>query len=238
MRNMIYYVEDDPNIADLTMYALRQAGIEVVGFTNADDFEQACIQRLPDAILLDIMLPDKDGLSILRDLRANPATEHIPVMMLSAKSAEIDKVTGIDLSADDYLAKPYGMMELVSRARALLRRASKVQNDAPTQPAEDAMLNCGVIKLDQAAHKIWAEDTEVILTPKEFGLLIMLMENQNHVLSRAQLLEHVWEWSFTDNTRTVDVHVQTLRQKLGEVSSLAASQVETIRGIGYTLRGQ
>lgn len=237
MHTMIYYVEDDPNIADLTMYALRQAGLEVVGFSHADSFEQACKENLPDAILLDIMLPGKDGLSILRDLKADPVTAHIPVMMLSAKSAEIDKVTGIDLGADDYLAKPYGMMELVSRTRALLRRAALPSLTVTAPIPENAPLICGAIKLDQAAHRVWADGVEVMLTRKEFDLLLMLIEHQDRVLSRSQLLEHVWGWEFTDNTRTVDVHVQTLRQKLGEASTKAAAQIETIRGVGYTLRG-
>ena len=233
MQTMIYYVEDDPNIADLTMYALRQAGLEVRGFANAAAFDAACAEALPDAILLDIMLPKKDGLAILRDLKADPTTAHIPVMMLSAKSAEIDKVTGIDLGADDYLAKPYGMMELVSRTRALLRRS------APPAPAAhaSAQLTCGNITLDERAHRVWVDGAEVPLTRKEFDVLAMLMEHQNQVLSRAQLLERVWGWEFTDNTRTVDVHIQTLRQKLGEASPEAAALIETIRGVGYTMRG-
>ncbi len=228
---MIYYVEDDTNIRDLTMYALRQASFEVEGFADADEFAQGCARHLPDAVLLDIMLPGKSGLEILRDLKEHPSTRNIPVMMLSAKGTEIDKVTGLDAGADDYLAKPYGMMELVSRTRALLRRA-----EAPAV-SSGGKLTCGTIELDADSRRVRANGRDVALTLKEFELLRMLMANRGHVLSRHQLLESVWGWDFSGNTRTVDVHVQTLRQKLSDASPDTGSLIETIRGIGYAIRG-
>lgn len=227
---MIYYVEDDKNIRDLATYALNQAEFEVVGFSCADDFEAACSRQLPDLVLLDIMLPGKDGLSILTDLRLDPSTRHIPVMMLTAKGSEIDKVQGLDLGADDYLAKPFGMMELVSRVRALLRRA-----ESPAI-AVGGKCKCGEIVLDAEARKVHVSQTELSLTLKEFDLLQMLMNNCGHVLSRAHLLESVWGWDFVGNTRTVDAHVQTLRQKIADASPQAAAMIETVRGIGYVMR--
>ncbi len=227
---MIYYVEDDDNIRDLATYALDQAEFEVAGFSCADDFEAACAHQLPDLVLLDIMLPGKDGLSILTDLRNDPATRHIPVMMLTAKGAEIDKVQGLDLGADDYLAKPFGMMELVSRVRALLRRA-----ESPAI-AVGGKCRCGTIVLDGEARTVHVGEAALSLTLKEFDLLQMLMNNRGHVLSRAHLLESIWGWDFAGNTRTVDVHVQTLRQKIADASPEAALMIETVRGIGYVIR--
>lgn len=228
---MIYYVEDDANIRDLTMYALKQAGFEVQGFSCADEFERACEKRLPHIILLDIMLPGKDGLQILEELRGQAATRHIPVLMLTAKGTELDKVTGLDAGADDYLAKPYGMMELVSRVRALLRRA-----EAPASVLRGAIRHAG-IELDPTARSVFVDGREVVLTLKEFDLLEMLMANYKHVLSREQLMESVWGWDFAGSSRTVDVHVQTLRQKLSAVSPDAAASIVTVRGIGYAMRG-
>ena len=227
---MIYYVEDDKNIRDLTIYALGQAGFEVTGFACAEDFEQACAARLPDLVLLDIMLPGKDGIAMLADLRLNPATRAIPVMMLTAKGSEIDKVQGLDSGADDYLAKPYGMMELVSRVRALLRRA-----ESPAI-ARGGKLRCNGIELDSEARTVRVGATPLSLTLKEFDLLRMLMTNCDHVLSRASLLESVWGWDFAGNTRTIDAHVLTLRQKIASASPEAASSIETIRGVGYVMR--
>lgn len=227
---MIYYVEDDKNIRDLAIYALGQAGYEVVGFSCAEEFERACADKLPDLILLDIMLPGKDGLEILSDLRLNPLTRTIPVMMLTAKGSEIDKVQGLDQGADDYLAKPFGMMELVSRVRALIRRA---ESPAVTT---SGTCKCGSIVLDGDARTVRVDNAPITLTLKEFDLLQMLMNNCGHVLSRARLLESVWGWDFAGNTRTVDAHVQTLRQKLADVSPAAAAMIETVRGVGYVLR--
>ena len=227
---MIYYVEDDKNIRDLATYALNQAGFEVVGFPCAEDFENACSSQMPDLVLLDIMLPGKDGLEILESMRLNPSTRHIPVMMLTAKGSEIDKVQGLDLGADDYLAKPFGMMELVSRVRALYRRA-----ESPAIVV-GGKCKCGEITLDGEARTVRVSDEVVSLTLKEFDLLQMLMNNCGHVLTRDHLLESVWGWDFAGNTRTVDAHVQTLRQKIASASAEAASMVETVRGVGYVIR--
>ena len=227
---MIYYVEDDKNIRDLATYALNQAGFEVVGFPCAEDFENACSSQMPDLVLLDIMLPGKDGLEILESMRLNPSTRHIPVMMLTAKGSEIDKVQGLDLGADDYLAKPFGMMELVSRVRALYRRA-----ESPAI-AVGGKCKCGEITLDGEARTVRVCGEPISLTLKEFDLLQMLMNNCGHVLTRDHLLESVWRWDFAGNTRTVDAHVQTLRQKIASASAEAALMVETVRGVGYVIR--
>ena len=227
---MIYYVEDGKNIRDLATYALNQAGFEVVGFSCAEDFENACSSQMPDLVLLDIMLPGKDGLEILESMRLNPSTRHIPVMMLTAKGSEIDKVQGLDLGADDYLAKPFGMMELVSRVRALYRRA-----ESPAI-AVGGKCKCGEITLDGEARTVRVCGEPISLTLKEFDLLQMLMNNCGHVLTRDHLLESVWRWDFAGNTRTVDAHAQTLRQKIASASAEAASMVETVRGVGYVIR--
>ncbi|NBI31709.1 response regulator transcription factor [Enterorhabdus sp. P55] len=227
---MIYYVEDGKNIRDLATYALNQAGFEVVGFSCAEDFENACSSQMPDLVLLDIMLPGKDGLEILESMRLNPSTRHIPVMMLTAEGSEIDKVQGLDLGADDYLAKPFGMMELVSRVRALYRRA-----ESPAI-AVGGKCKCGEITLDGEARTVRVCGEPISLTLKEFDLLQMLMNNCGHVLTRDHLLESVWRWDFAGNTRTVDAHVQTLRQKIASASAEAASMVETVRGVGYVIR--
>ena len=227
---MIYYVEDDKNIRDLATYALNQAGFEVAGFPCAEDFENACSSQMPDLVLLDIMLPGKDGLEILESMRLNPSTRHIPVMMLTAKGSEIDKVQGLDLGADDYLAKPFGMMELVSRVRALYRRA-----ESPAI-AVGGKCKCGEITLDGEARTVRVCGEPISLTLKEFDLLQMLMNNCGHVLTRDHLLESVWGWDFAGNTRTVDAHVQTLRQKIASASAEAALMVETVRGVGYVIR--
>lgn len=227
---MIYYVEDDKNIRDLAVYALVQAGYQTIGYSCADAFFEALSEQLPDAVLLDIMLPGKDGIEILNEIRLNPRTAHLPVMMLTAKGTEIDKVHGLDCGADDYLAKPFGMMELVSRVRALLRRAQ-----APAISV-GGKCHCGSISLDADSRTVTAGGVDVSLTLKEFDLLQMLMNNCGHALSRSQLLESVWGFGFAGNTRTVDVHVQTLRQKLDDASAGSSSIIETVRGIGYLIR--
>ena len=209
---MIYYVEDDTNIRDLTVYALKQAGFEAAGFTCGRDFFKACDEKAPDLVLLDIMLPEMDGLEILRELRSLPLTKNIPVMMLTAKGTEFDKVCGLDAGADDYLAKPFGMMELVSRVNALLRRAQ-----APAVSADDTLVN-GPIELVSSAHTVSVGGTPVALT-------------------RGRLLEDVWGVTYVGETRTVDVHIQTLRQKLNAASSGADELIRTVRGVGYTMKG-
>lgn len=227
---MIYYLEDDTNIRDLTVYALRQTGLDAVGFANARDFFAACRETLPELVLLDIMLPEIDGLEVLRRLRENPATKTLPIMMLTAKGTEFDKVTGLDSGADDYLAKPFGMMELVGRVNALLRRAA-----TPTvAPGND--LVCGPVELHVLAHTVAAGGSPVELTLKEFDLLRALMQNEGRVLSRGQLLEDVWGMTFVGETRTVDVHIQTLRQKLSAACPGADGLIKTVRGVGYCIK--
>lgn len=227
---MIYYVEDDTNIRDLTVYALRQAGFEAQGFPAAQEFFAACKHRLPDLVLLDIMLPETDGLEILHLLREEAATKNLPVMMLTAKGTEFDTVSGLDAGADDYLAKPFGMMELVSRVNALLRRAA-----APAIAADDEF-SCGQIELVVSAHTVKVAGEPVVLTLKEFDLLHTLMQNEGHVLSRSQLLEDVWGMTYVGETRTVDVHIQTLRQKIAAVHEGAEVIIQTVRGVGYCVK--
>ena len=226
---MIYYVEDDTNIRDLTVYALRQAGFEAQGFPAAGEFFAACRERAPELVLLDIMLPEVDGLEILHMLREDPSTKHLPVMMLTAKGTEFDTVSGLDAGADDYLAKPFGMMELVSRVNALLRRAG-----APAAARDE--LSCGPVVLTASAHTVSVDGQPVALTLKEFDLLRALMQNEGRVLSRRQLLEDVWGVTYVGETRTVDVHVQTLRQKLAAASDGADALIQTVRGVGYCVK--
>ena len=229
---MIYYVEDEVNIRELALYALKQAGLEAQGYPDAESFRVALAQRVPDLVLLDIMLPGTDGLAILSELRHDARYAHIPVMMLTAKGTEFDKVVGLDAGADDYLAKPFGMMELVSRCNALLRRAVR-------QPAPQAkrLLACGPIEVDLDAREVRAGGVAAELTLKEFDLLSELIENQGRVLSRAQLLERVWEITYVGETRTVDAHVQTLRHKLSVACPGAEECIQTVRGVGYRAKG-
>lgn len=229
---MIYYVEDDANIRDLTIYALKQANFEAQGFACARDFFEACEVRRPDLVLLDIMLPEVDGLEILRRLRMSEDFGQVPVMMLTAKGAEYDKVRGLDMGADDYLAKPFGMLELVSRVNALLRRSQVAH--AATE--EKKLLEAGPIVIDVAAHTVSVDGEVVALTLKEFDLLRTLVANKGHVLSRAQLLEDVWGVTYIGETRTVDVHVQTLRQKLAAAQPGVEALITTVRGVGYSFK--
>ena len=227
---MIYYVEDDANIRELTLYALKQAGFEAAGFANAQDFFEVLADGTPELILLDIMLPGTDGLEILRKLREDAPTKHVPVMMLTAKGTEYDTVCGLDAGADDYLAKPFGMMELVSRVNALLRRAS-----APATPVDDE-LSFGEVTLCSSSHSVTAGGVPVSLTLKEFDLLRALLCNVGHVLTRQQLLEDVWGLAYVGETRTVDVHIQTLRQKLAAAKKGAEAMIQTVRGVGYCIK--
>lgn len=224
---VIYYVEDDINVRNLTLYVLKQAGLEVEGFECASELDRACAEALPQMFLLDIMLPDEDGMDILKRLRSQPETAKIPIMMITAKSTEYDVVTGLDNGADDYLTKPFGMMELVSRVNALLRRhAPQVEQDNGTG------ISLGSVSLSSKRHTVTVEGQDVVLTFKEFELLRYLMENAGLVFTREQLLEALWDWSYQGNTRTVDVHIQTLRHKLGT----GADIIETVRGVGYRAR--
>ena len=223
---MIYYVEDDDNIRGLTLYALKQQGIEAEGFSCDSEFKAAVARRVPDAVLLDIMLPDTDGLEIMRRLRADSETATVPIMMLTAKDTELDKVVALDGGADDYLTKPFSLMELTSRCRALLRRGGM------TKKVSDTLSSQG-ITLSPSRREVAVDGNEIKLTLREFDLLEYLMRKPGIVFSREALLQSVWGWDFDGGSRTVDVHVQTLRQKLGD----HASCIETVRGVGYRYAG-
>lgn len=220
-QGLIYYVEDDQHIRDLAAYALQQAGHTVRTFPDGTGFAALCAAEPPDAVLLDIMLPGDDGLELLRQLRGNPATVALPVMMLTAKGAEYDTVCGLDAGADDYLAKPFGMMEMVSRVKAVLRRSSGNQ--------KEELLQIGDLFLNPKEHTVSAGGERVALTLKEYELLKLLMENQGAVFSREQLMAKIWGDDFVGESRTVDVHIGTLRTKLGDF----AGCIETVRGVGY-----
>ena len=220
---MIYYVEDDTNIRDLTVYALKQAGFEAAGFTCGRDFFKACDEKAPDLVLLDIMLPEMDGLEILRELRSLPSTKNIPVMMLTAKGTEFDKVCGLDAGADDYLAKPFGMMEMVSRVKAVMRRCSHAESPH--------ILKNGGIMLDTSAHTVSVDGEKIQLTYKEYEILKLFLSHPRTVFTREQLFSEVWGLNYVGETRTVDMHIRTLRQKLGKYSEL----IETVRNVGYRM---
>ncbi len=219
----VYCVEDDASIRELVLYALSAGGFEARGFEDGASMRAALEKETPDLLLLDIMLPDEDGLSILSRLRAAARTQRLPVIMLTAKGSEYDKVKGLDAGADDYVTKPFGVMELLSRVRAVLRRAGV--EERPER------LSLGAIVMDTAAHTVTADGAEVTLTHKEYELLLTLMQNAGHVLSREQLMQKVWGYDFEGESRTVDVHVKTLRQKLGA----GGAQIKTVRGAGYKL---
>ncbi len=221
MNQTIYYTEDDDNIRELVIYALKSSGFQAVGFENAKDFFKGMRSVLPDLILLDVMLPDEDGIEILKKLKRDADYKKIPVIMLTAKSAEYDKVVGLDMGADDYVTKPFGVMELVSRIKAVLRR-SKEQEKEDVIEVED-------IRLDRRQHTVTVAGKPVELTHKEFELLDYFMCNKGIVLTREKMLDTVWNMDFEGESRTVDVHIGLLRQKLGESGQL----IVTVRGVGY-----
>lgn len=220
---MIFCVEDDKEILGLELYTLKTAGYAARGFSDGESFREALKTERPELVLLDLMLPHEDGISILKKLRASPLTAELPVIIATAKDTEYDKVLGLDSGADDYLVKPFGMMEMVSRIKAVLRRS------APKKPSE--LLRAGEITLDKAKHLVTVAGGEVRLTLKEFELLRLFMENPAAVFGRESLLSLVWGTDFLGETRTVDVHVGTLRTKLGA----AGAMIETVRGVGYRL---
>lgn len=220
---MIYCVEDDENARNMILYALRAQNYQAQGFGNASSFRDALKIEIPELVLLDIMLPGEDGISILKSLRKDPHYAKIPVIMTTAKGTEFDKVTGLDLGADDYLAKPFGMMEMVSRIKAVLRRTSPDK--------KEKVLSAGDIIMYDAEHKVFVADRQVTLTLKEYELLRLFIRNPGRVFTRQDLLSSVWGVDFAGETRTVDVHIGTLRTKLGE----AGNYIRTIRGVGYTL---
>ena len=218
---MIYLLEDDNSIRDLLVYTLNSQGMEARGFERPSEFWAAAEERAPSLVLLDIMLPEEDGISVLKKLRNEPRTSRVPVIMLTAKSTEYDKVLGLDAGADDYVAKPFGIMELLSRIRALLRRTERME---PTY-------RVGCLSVDPSRHTVTVEGQEVVLTQKEFEVLCLLLRSSGQVVSRDKLIEEVWGYAFAGETRTVDVHIRTLRQKLGA----AGRYVETVRGYGYKM---
>ncbi len=220
---MIFCVEDDAGIRELMVYTLNASGFEAVGFPDGADLFQALETQKPQLIMLDIMLPGEDGISILKKLRSRSATESIPVIMATAKGTEYDKVIALDLGADDYLAKPFGMMEMVSRVKAVLRRC----DPGATKP----VLRSGELELNPGEHTVTVQGQRVQLTLKEYELLQKFMSNPGLVFTREQLLSSIWGTDFIGETRTVDVHIGTLRTKLGPCGGC----IETIRGVGYRL---
>ena len=217
---MIYCVEDDDNIRELVIYTLETTGLKARGFADGSAFMEALAFDTPELILLDIMLPGDDGLELLKKLKSSSKTKGIPVIMVTAKGSEYDKVVGLDSGADDYVTKPFGMMELVSRIKAVLRRSGKV---------EDRMdMETSGVHVDVKKHEVTVDGKEISLTLKEFELLEKLMRNQGIVLTRDQLLTEIWGYDFDGETRTVDVHIRTLRQKLGEKGEI----IQTVRGVG------
>ena len=219
----IYIVEDDVNIREIERYALKNSGYEVEEFENGSDLFKRLERVVPSLVLLDIMLPDEDGLDILTRIRANKATAGVPVMMVTAKTSELDKVKGLDLGADDYITKPFGVMELISRVKALLRRTAGSQ--------DESKICCGEIVLDNDKHAVSVAGVPCELTFKEFELLKYLMINRGIVLSRDKIMDQVWGFEYEGESRTVDMHIKTLRQKLGA----AGTCIKTVRNVGYMI---
>ena len=221
---MIYLLEDDESIRNFVLYALNNSGIEACGFDSPSTFYDALKTKIPDLLLLDIMLPEEDGISILKKIRNNSRTSKLPVIMLTAKGSEYDKVIGLDSGADDYVAKPFGMMELISRVKALLRRTSD-------DSSKNDELKHGNLLLSTSEHSVTVGGQNVNLTFKEFEMLSLLMQNEGKVFSRDMLLQKIWGYDFDGENRTVDVHIRTLRSKLGS----AGDYVRTVRGVGYKI---
>ena len=218
---MIWCVEDDESIRELELYTLRSTGFEAEGFDSGTAFLSALESRVPELILLDIMLPGHDGVTILKQLRSSTKTAHIPVIMATAKGSEIDKVQSLDLGADDYLVKPFGMMEMVSRVKAVLRRC----NPAP----ERKLLQMDGLTVDTEEHTVTADGERIVLTLKEFELLRLFLSHPGVAFTRDRLFSDIWGDSYIGQSRTVDMHIRTLRQKLGRYGE----RIETVRGVGY-----
>lgn len=223
---MIYLLEDDDSIRKLVLYGLDSQGFQAKGFALPSEFWRAMDAEMPELVLLDIMLSEEDGLSILRKLRARPATKRLPIIMLTAKNSEYDRVIGLDHGADDFVSKPFSMLELIARIRAVLRRAE------PAQASGDFSL--GLLFVSPDRHEVKVGGKDVTLTNKEFELLCLLLRNKGIVLTRATLMDRVWGFESERENRTLDVHIRTLRVKLGE----AGSYIETVRGIGYKIGGE
>lgn len=220
---MIFCVEDDNGIRDLMTYTLNSAGFEATGFADGKAFFSAMENEMPELVMLDIMLPGEDGIEILKRLRSNAYTADIPVIMATAKGTEYDKVIGLDLGADDYLAKPFGMMEMVSRVKAVLRRTKKKESVH--------VLQMGKLELNTSCHTVCADDKRIELTLKEYEMLLLFMKNPGRVFTRDQLFEQIWDSEYAGETRTVDVHIGTLRTKLGG----CGEYIRTVRGVGYRM---
>ena len=220
---LIYIVEDDVNIREIETFSLKNSGYTVVDFECARDFYGRLHEKKPDLIILDIMLPDEDGLEILKKLRKNTETKKIPIIMVTAKTTEIDKVKGLDSGADDYLTKPFGVMELISRVKALLRRSMNMD--------DSKVFVLGEISVDNEKHKVSVEGKDCELTYKEFELLKLMIQNTGIVLSRDVIMERVWGVDFEGESRTLDMHIKTLRQKLGE----SGKRIKTVRNVGYRM---
>ena len=220
---LIYIVEDDQNIREIESFALKNSGYTIMDFECAKDFYHQLAEKVPDCILLDIMLPDEDGLEILKKIRSIPDTRKVPIMMITAKTAELDKVKGLDLGADDYITKPFGIMELISRVKALLRRSMNME--------DEKFLSAGDIFLDGEKHMVYVKGEPVDLTFKEYELLKLLIQNQGIVMSRDVIMERIWGIDFEGESRTLDVHIKTLRQKLKNAGTL----IKTVRNVGYMI---
>lgn len=221
--SLIYLLEDDKSIRDFIVYALNNSGMDIEGFSKPSDFWNAVMKKQPSLLLLDIMLPEEDGLSILKKIRDRPETKKLPVIMLTAKGTEYDKIIGLDSGADDYVSKPFGVMELVSRIKALLRRSGEEERKKEYK--------IGGLYVCPSKHIVKVNGENVSLTLKEFELLCLLIENSGTVFTRDQIFDAIWGYDFDGENRTLDVHVRTLRQKLGEYGSI----IETVRGIGYKM---
>lgn len=221
--SMIYIVEDDKNISEIESFSLKNSGYDVLVYENAGDFYQAVKERVPSLILLDIMLPDESGLAVVDRLRKNPLTKKTPIILVTAKTTELDKVKGFDIGADDYVTKPFGVMELISRVKALLRRSGEDQ--------DEKCMNVGGIFLDSERHAVYVDNKPCELTYKEYELLKLLMQRAGIVTGRDEILNHVWGTAFQGESRTLDMHIKTLRQKLGESGRL----IKTVRNVGYFL---
>ena len=220
---LIYIVEDDQNIREIESFALKNSGYQTQDFVNAKEFYRAVKEKKPDLALLDIMLPDEDGMEILQKLRKNPETKRLPIIMVTAKATELDRVKGLDLGADDYIIKPFGVMELISRVKALLRRSMG--------EIQEKILKVDEILMDDERHQVYVSDKPCELTFKEYELLRLLMQNRGIVLSRDVIMDRIWDMNCDVESRTLDVHLKTLRAKLGD----SARHIKTIRNVGYRM---
>ena len=220
---LIYIVEDDQNIREIESFALKNSGYQIQDFSSAKDFYHALKEKKPDLVILDIMLPDEDGMEILQKLRRNPETKRMPIMMVTAKTTELDRVKGLDMGADDYMSKPFGVMELISRVKALLRRSMG--------EVQEKLLMVGQIMMDDERHQVFVEGESCELTFKEYELLRLFMQNRGIVLSRDLIMDRIWDMNCDVESRTLDVHLKTLRAKLGD----HARHIKTIRNVGYRM---